>query len=134
MFKITILFLILSFSQFAIGQLDIEKYAGKKYRSFYKAVSKDSTFVGCRVLRARPNKVTGVELFFKNDIHYVVSFTKGKLDDGYTCESKNLRGMTIYVIHYYKEDVYQNGYCKCTDSEKARLIEPLIKKVELEEE
>jgi len=132
--KITFIFATLFFSQNLYSQLNLEDFVGKKYKKLIKAVNKDSTFVNCRLLTSNPNKVTGVELFFKNDIHYSVNFTKSKLNDSYDCESGAVKRMEIYVIHYYKAEVYQNGFCNCSDSEKARLIDPFIQKVELEQD
>ncbi len=131
--KSLLLFTILIGAQNFYSQLNLEDFVGKKYKKLLKVANKDSSFVNCRLLTANPNKVTGVELFFKNNIHYAVNFTKSKLDDSYDCESGAIKRMEIYVIHYYKDDVYQNGFCNCSDSEKARMITPVIKKVELEQ-
>jgi len=132
--KTLFIFTTLFFSQNYYSQLNLEEFVGKKYKKLLKAVNKDSSFVNCRLLTSNPNKVTGVELFFKNDIHYSVNFTSSKLNDSYNCESGAVKRMEIYVIHYYKGEVYQNGYCNCSDSERARIITPLIKAVDLEQD
>lgn len=119
-----IIFLLISSSIFS--QMEMEKYAGKKYNKLYQKAYKDSSFVGCRVLVSATNKVNGVELFFKNDIHYVISFKKNKLNDTYTCESGPVRAMKIYAIHHYKGSEYQKGYCRCNADEQVRLITPNI--------
>ena len=103
------LFLTLLIVKTSISQIDMETFAGKKYGKLYKEINNDSSFVSCRLLTATPNSITGVELYFENDIHYVVSFRKGRLDDGYDCDSFSIRGAKIYVIHYYKGKEYQTG-------------------------
>lgn len=121
----------LIFASFFIGsysfaQIDMEPFAGKRYGSLYKKIKNDSSFVSCRLLTATPNKVTGVELYFKNNVNYVVSFKKGRLNDGYDCDSFPIRGAKIYVIHKFKGKEYEEGYCRCKADEKGRIIKPTI--------
>ncbi len=130
LFNIIFILLLSSLFSASYGQLDIKKYAGKKYRKLYKAVAKDSNFVSCRILSSKPNRVTGVELFFKDGKHYSINFTAPKLNDAYTCESPEIRGMRIYVIHYYDGDNYIEGYYKRKDEQDPTLIKPDIQKVD----
>lgn len=125
-FKLTICTIFLLIANTSFSQIQMENYVAKNYGKLYKEVMKDSSFVSCRLLTATRNVVTGVELYFKNDIHYVVSFKKGRLDDGFDCDSYSLRTSKIYVIHYYKGKEYQTGYCKCNNDDKAKLIKPSI--------
>lgn len=117
---------ILFISSIGYSQMEVEKYAGKKYNALYKKAYNDTSFMNCRVLTSATGKVNGVELFFKNDIHYIVSFKKSRLNDSYSCESGPVRGMRIYAIHYYKGQEYQKGYCRCNPDEQVRLISPSI--------
>lgn len=111
---------------YSFAQIDMEPFAGKRYGSLYKKIKDDSSFVGCRLLTAAPDNITGVELYFKNNINYVVSFKKGKLNDGYNCDSFPIRGAKIYVIHKFKGTEYKEGYCRCKADEKGKIIKPTI--------
>ena len=124
--KCTLFLTILLIANTTFSQIKMENYVAKNYGKLYKEVVKDSSFISCRLLTATRNVVTGVELYFKNDVHYVVSFKKGRLDDGYDCDSFSIRGSKVYVIHYYKGKEYQTGYCKCNNDDKAKLIKPTI--------
>ncbi len=126
--KIFTLLAIFFISNPSFSQINMEKYAGKRYNALYKQVIKDSNFIDCRLLTSATNKANGVELFFKKDIHYTVSFKKSKLNDSYSCESGPVRAMKIYVIHYYKGEEYQEGYCKCSSGESTKLIDPNFQK------
>lgn len=125
--KIILSSIILLLANTSFSQIKMEDYVAKNYGKLYKEVMKDSSFVSCRLLTATRNVITGVELYFKDDVHYVVSFKKGRLDDGYNCDSFAIRGAKVYVIHYYKGKEYQTGYCKCNNDDKAKLIKPTIK-------
>lgn len=130
-FKITFLCFSLLFANVSFSQIKMEEYVAKNYGKLYKEIINDSSFVGCRLLTATRNVVTGVELYFKDDVHYVVSFKKGRLDDGYDCDSFAIRTSKVYVIHYYKGKEYQTGYCKCNSDDQAKLIKPTIQTSEL---
>ncbi len=112
----------------SFAQIDLEPYVGKSYKTLYNKIKKDSTFIGCRMLTSKPNKVNGVELYFKNNINYIISFKKAKLDDGYNCESHPIKGAKIYVIHKFKGTEYKEGYCRCTTNEQSKLIQPTLQK------
>lgn len=126
-FKAILILILSATSTVGFTQLDMNKFAGKKYNKLYKEIINDSTFTNCSIMNSSTNKVNGIRLFFKNDISYVVSFRKGKLNDTYTCESGPIRAMKIYVIHKYKGTEYQEGYCRCSADEKGQLIKPISK-------
>jgi len=114
----------------SFSQIDMESFTGKRYGKLYKEVVKDSNFISCRLLTSTPNRISGIELYFKDDVHYVVSFRKGRVDDSYDCDSFAIRTSQVYVIHSFKDKEYQTGYCRCTVDEQAKLIKPTIQKVE----
>lgn len=122
LFKFAFFFFTLLITTTSFSQIDMEAFAGKSYGALYKEIQKDSTFIGCRLLASTPNSISGVELYFDNEIHYVVSFKKGRLDDSYNCDSFGLRGAKIYVIHSFKDKDYQKGFCRCNVDEKGQAI------------
>ena len=128
--KLSALFLMLIVTNTSLSQINMESFVGKSYGKLYKEVALDSNFISCRLLTSTPNKISGVELYFKDDVHYVVSFRKGRVNDSYDCYSFAIRAAKVYVIHSFKERVYQTGYCRCTVDEQAKLIKPTIQKNE----
>lgn len=124
--KYLLIALSFSISTTMFSQINMKSNAGKRYKKIYKKLDKDPSFLSCRLLTSIANKVTGVELYFKNNISYVVSFRKGVLNNSYNCDSYNIRTARVYVIHKFIDKEYQEGYCKCNADEKVKLIKPTI--------